>query len=154
MEEPCRRRVGAAISGIHENAEQVAPSHVRQGHGGETIGSALHEQQSLHACNSEMPEQPNKEVLMRGRSRAVFAIGAFALIVGASAWYARPSAAPPTGSLHWFLAPGVLGAMAAGGVHGGASETTLWIAWSVSNGLAWAAALFGCEWLVRRRIGH
>jgi hypothetical protein len=43
--------------------------------------------------------------------------------------------------LLWLFAPGLIGEMLVGGVHGGAQESTQEIAWSISNGLFWTAVL-------------
>lgn len=39
------------------------------------------------------------------------------------------------------FAPGVIATVLAGGLHGGASSSTLVLVWSVANGLFWAAVV-------------
>lgn len=41
--------------------------------------------------------------------------------------------------LIWLFSPGFIGAAIVGGVHGGASDSVLEIAWCVSNALFWTA---------------
>lgn len=50
----------------------------------------------------------------------------------------------PPGShspLNWLIAPGFIGVFLVGGVHGGASESTIEIVWSIANAAFWTAVL-------------
>jgi hypothetical protein len=66
---------------------------------------------------------------------ALLAIG---VACATAAAYEHASSDSP---LIWLYAPGFIGEVLAGGVHGGASERVLEAAWSVANGLFWATAL-------------
>jgi hypothetical protein len=43
--------------------------------------------------------------------------------------------------LGWLIAPGLIGELLVGGVHGGASQATREVAWSEANGAFWAVVL-------------
>ena len=57
---------------------------------------------------------------------------------------------PLTGLLRYLFAPGVLGYLLVGGIHGGASETTLKGAYVLANGLAWGCLAWCCTRFAQR----
>lgn len=56
-----------------------------------------------------------------------------------------------TGVREYLFAPGVVGYLLAGGVHGGASSETLVLAWDFANGVFWTLVLWWCVGRIRRR---
>lgn len=63
-------------------------------------------------------------------------------VASAAGYEGRVSSKPLPGVLKVLLAPGTVGFMLVGGVHGGLSDSVQVLAWAVTNGLFWAVLVW------------
>jgi hypothetical protein len=82
------------------------------------------------------------------RPRHLFIAASLGTAIGVATFMtvASPSGSGPSDWYWPLLVPSVVGFMLVGGVHGGASDTTVTIAMAIANGVIWALLVLGLLW--------